>query len=424
MWAPLELGERAELGDPFPLVEKDLVRRRPGIRYGVRPIVPQALQVSAGHQPGCHLARAEPSAAAQPKPRHGTVDGDEGACRRSRIDVGRRRERIGQIAKHAEHRHLVFVARGVEMLKAERELLLLNVLIGAAEDVGGRGRIPIGDILVACQRSRILRLRVVRQAQSDPTERRAAEGVVHAGVELSGLPGAVLPEAVGLELRDRQRPARAARPSGCPALPLVETVAVPLAASALKPHALGDRRLRGAHGLERDDAAGRVPVERRGGAAEDFGTLEVSEVHVGELALAVGKRLRNSIHQDLEPAHAEIGAAPEAADGDALVERIVVPVRDDHTRDVVERLVDADRLLASLQRRAIEDAGRERHARQRLGRPRHGHVELRELGDVRGVAASGIGGCRHLGGEGGGDEDCDQHLGELAHEVSSGWRET
>ena len=63
----------------------------------------------------------------------------------------------------------------------------------------------------------VLGLRVVGQAQPQRAEGGAADGVVHAGVELAELGRAVLPEPVGLELGERQRAARR-----CPTRPEVQ----------------------------------------------------------------------------------------------------------------------------------------------------------------------------------------------------------
>src|SRR6185295_19978096 len=104
--------------------------------------------------------------------------------------------------------------------------------------------------------------------------------------------------------------------SAAPALPLVERVAVPTPAPGLGADPLRERRLRGVFGLERHHAAGGIAVQGRAGAAEDLGTAQVGELDVGELALAVGQRLRDPIEQNLDAPHAEVRAGAEAADRD------------------------------------------------------------------------------------------------------------
>ena len=88
------------------------------------------------------------------------------------------------------------------MADAQGELVLLGILVRAAQDVAGGRGVGVGHVLVAGQRAGVLRLRIVREAQPQRAQGGAAHGVVHPGVELAELRGAVLPEAVGLELRD------------------------------------------------------------------------------------------------------------------------------------------------------------------------------------------------------------------------------
>ena len=169
------------------------------------------------------------------------VDPDVGAVGRAAPDVGRRRQRVLQVAEQPEHRHAVFVAARVEVPQAEGELVLLDVLVGAAAQVVAGGGIGVRLVLRAGEGARVLRLGVVGQTQAHRRHGRAADHPVPAGVELAELRGAVLAEPIGLELRDREGAAHVARAARGPALPLVEAVARPLAVSALDPHPLGER---------------------------------------------------------------------------------------------------------------------------------------------------------------------------------------
>jgi hypothetical protein len=82
----------------------------------------------------------------------------------------------------------------------ERKLVLLGILVRSAADVVGCRRIGIGVVLSPGQRSGVLSLGAVGQAQPQPGKGRPADRVIHAAIELPELGGAVLPEAVGLEL--------------------------------------------------------------------------------------------------------------------------------------------------------------------------------------------------------------------------------
>src|SRR6266481_2668858 len=68
-----------------------------------------------------------------------------------------------------------------------------------------------------------------------------------------------------------------------------------------------------------------------------------AQLQVGELTLAVGKRLRDPVHQHLDPAHREGRPGPKPADRDPLIQREVVAVRRVHPWDGHERLVQAPR---------------------------------------------------------------------------------
>ena len=63
---------------------------------------------------------------------------------------------------------------------------------------------------------------------------------------------------------------------------------------------LGERAPERPAPMEGDDSTRAVAVERGAGAAEHLGPLDVGEVDVGQLALAVGKRLGHAVEQDLD----------------------------------------------------------------------------------------------------------------------------
>ena len=58
-------------------------------------------------------------------------------------------------------------------------------------------------------------------------------------------------------------------------------------------------------GPDADDAARRVPEQRRGRAPQDFDAIDFTELEVGELALAVGERLWDAVDEDLDAANGE-----------------------------------------------------------------------------------------------------------------------
>jgi len=64
-----------------------------------------------------------------------------------------------------------------------------------------------------------------------------------------------------------------------------------------------------------------LPYRLDHGAAQQLHAPDVVQVDIGELALAIGKRLGNSVEQDLESADTEGGAGTEAANREGFVER-------------------------------------------------------------------------------------------------------
>ncbi len=96
-------------------------------------------------------------------------------------------------------------------------------------------------------------------------------------------------------------------------------------------------------GPDADDAARRVAEQRRRRAAQDLDPIGGAELQVGELTLTVGKRLRDPVHQHLDPAHRKGRPGPKPADRDPLIQREVVAVRRVHPWDGHERLVQAPR---------------------------------------------------------------------------------
>src|SRR5215210_7654194 len=123
--------------------------------------------------------------------------------------------------------------------------MLLCVLVGSPPNVASCSRVRVRHIIGESQRARILRLRIVGQAQAQPGQRRSAQGIVDAAVQLPEFGGAMLAKPISLELRNRERATDAAGPSRGPALPLVEVIVRPFAASPLHPDPLGEGTFRG-----------------------------------------------------------------------------------------------------------------------------------------------------------------------------------
>ena len=66
-------------------------------------------------------------------------------------------ERILQVPQQPEQGQPVLRARRFDVLEAEGELLLLDVLVGAAEDIVGCRRVGIGEVFGQRERAGILR---------------------------------------------------------------------------------------------------------------------------------------------------------------------------------------------------------------------------------------------------------------------------
>ena len=125
--------------------------------------------------------------------------------------------------------------------------------------------------------------------------------------------------------------------------------------------------------LEQQDSSGPVAVECRGRTPKRFHASQRADVEVIERGLPVRQRGRDPVHQDLDAAHAELGARAEAADRDALADRGVVAVLHAHSRKSVQRLLDEEARVALGHFRAGHDGGGEGQPVQADRGSQHGH---------------------------------------------------
>jgi hypothetical protein len=174
-----------------------------------------------------------------------------------------------------------------------------------------RARLPAIDCdLICSQAAGILGLGGVEQVQHPDEIRTLVEAEAEPGVEEKALHAAVLAIAAQLVAGDRQQPVEA---SGLPAR-LHAVASVVVAAEGGAPAHERDRRPPLA--LDPDHAARGAPVERGGGAPQDLDALGGGEIDTVHLSLSVGQGGGDAVHDELDAANAEVGARPEAADGD------------------------------------------------------------------------------------------------------------
>ena len=278
---------------------------------------------------------------AKPPQRHGAGDGGpRPVCQPAQVDV-REGLRVPEIPGQPEHRHGGLRAVRDRAAQGDAHLPLGHVLAGVPPQVDGRRGIPVRPQLGEGERAWIVGPGIIPHVRQG-RERPAAHGRLKPRVQVAQVRGAVVAHAVVPQARHVHEAAARAHPEPCRRLPLGPRAAGIVAGTP------GDDAQRfvpaaGGRGIGPDahDAAGGVAEERRGGAAEDLDAVHRTQVEVGELALAVGQGLRDAVHQDLDPAHGERGAAPEAADREPLIERKVVAIGDEDARHAGQRLVEA-----------------------------------------------------------------------------------
>src|SRR5207245_3900193 len=186
----------------------------------------------------------------------------------------------------------------------------------------------------------------------------------HAGVEDAVVRGAVIALSFIIEAGDgHERTAPPAQAQTGSRLPLVPG---PPPSRSLTEAARNEARLfiyighTVRCGPDADHAAGRVAIQRRRRSAQHFDAVDLAELEVRELALAVGQCLRNAVDEDLDPTHRERRARAKAANRDPLILREIVAVGDVDAGDVRERFVESPRRPGSTDLRAIDAVNRQR----------------------------------------------------------------
>src|SRR2546430_2666191 len=122
-----------------------------------------------------------------------------------------------------------------------------------------------------------------------------------------------------------------------------------------------------------------------------------AELQIGELALPVGKCLRNPIHEDLDAAHRELRAGAEAANRDTLVEREIVAVGRVHARDGDQGFVQPPRGAGAADLGLVDQVHGERGLADRRIGAGYGDDGGRPGGDPE-AGARGAGGGPRAGG--------------------------
>ena len=165
-------------------------------------------------------------------------------------------------------------------------------------------------------------------------------------------------------------------------------------------------------GLEAQHPARAVAVGGRTGPAQRFHTAEGAQVEVVEGRLPVGKSGGNAVHQHRDPAHAELGAGAEAADGNTLAHRGVVAVLHLDAGKTLERFLDGEPGLAPRERRLAEHRHGEGNLAQQDRRAQHRDLDL--------VERNHRGRVGFLGREWGGDAGQGERQGETRERELTG----
>ena len=365
-----ELRKGPDLARVFELIARD--RHRVG--RPVHAVVPHLLEIAAGHE-RCPAAGGEGN---------GGLDAPS-VGPAVQINV-RERQPIDQVAPRHEPHRLEPPTSAERTLECEARLRLPDVLARVHLDEPRIGLPRVRGHFFGGERAGILGNRVRRHVGHPTDLAHRSDGAPHPRVRAPHLVPALRPVAGGPVVLHGD----VAHTGGerNPGSGIRRDEAVPT-----------DRRVplhfrTGRHAPIRsqaDDPARRVAVERRPGAAHDLDGLDPAEVHEGELALAVGHRLRNAVQQDPDAAHPERGARPEPADGQALIAGGVAPRLDDHAGNRGER--SRQRQTQVGRGEPVPDGRHgKRHAREQGGPPRHGHLDGRQ-GD------RGVWGRRLLGGQ-------------------------
>ena len=137
--------------------------------------------------------------------------------------------------------------------------------------------------------------------------------------------------------------------------------------------------------LEEDHPARTVPVQGGRGAAERFNPPQRPDVEVVQGRLAVGKGGGDPVNEDLDAAHAELRAGPEAPDGDPLALRRVVAVLHPHAGQPVQYFLDEHAAVALSKFRPRQHGGGEGHPVQPHRGPENRDDDRRQRDSVPGL---------------------------------------
>ena len=328
------LHERPDFGHVLELVEGthgrvDLARVVPEVLA----VVALALKVDARRQPVLEGSQRE-----------GPADRDASAVIEPvEIDV-RERRRVLETAGDAEDGQRRFAAPLELAPHRDSTLPLSDVLPGDPGDVDRRRGVGVPGHLGGGEGTGVVGPRVPTEVRRGRERPAVGQREMPARVEIAEIGVRVLPLAGVVEPRDGDEPAARADAKQRARLPLAPVV-IQIAVERAEQDAdlLTDRPRSGGVGPDADHAARRVPEQRRRRAAQDLDPIRGAQLQVGELTLAIGERLRDAVHQHLDPTHGEGRTGPKPADRDSLIEREVVAVRSVHPRHGDERLVQAPR---------------------------------------------------------------------------------
>src|SRR5258705_11143648 len=237
------------------------------------------------------------------------------------IDV-RRGNRILEIAGEPEQRERSLAAVRPRTTQRGAALDLCDRLARVPLPIDQRRLIAVRAQLGERQRTGIVGPRVVSDAGHQGERPAVRQRQPEARVQDALVGSAVVALSLVIEPRDRERGAPACDRDRGGGLPLVPAPPRSLAEPpSHEPRVLAYALYALRCGPDADHAAGRVPEQRRGRAAQHLDTVHFAQLEVGELALAVGKGLRDSVDENLYPAHGERRAGAEAANRDALILR-------------------------------------------------------------------------------------------------------
>jgi hypothetical protein len=90
-------------------------------------------------------------------------------------------------------------------------------------------------------------------------------------------------------------------------------------------------------------------MKTRRRSAEHLDAIELAHLHIAQLALPIGERLRDSVEKNLHTTNSKGGASAKAPNGNTQILRVVIAIRDQETGNRGERFVEAEGGAATME---------------------------------------------------------------------------